>query len=204
MPPPTSDSEDPQANELALARNFDPKIVGAICMGRSSSAEQFAGDRARSSGGNLEEAGSHGCWHVVCEYEFMLSQFCRFARSASVWLAHPVAFVLALISVIIWAAVGPLFHYSADWQLVINTGTTILTFLMVFLIQNTQNRDAKAMQLKLDELLRSVHGARNEMIELENLSEEELQRYCKEFESIQRLYRHELEARHHCLARGDS
>lgn len=134
----------------------------------------------------------------------MLNQFSRFARFASTWFAHPVAFALAVLSVIVWAASGPLFHYSADWQLVINTGTTILTFLMVFLIQNTQNRDAKAMQLKLDELLRSVRGARNEMIELENLSEEELMRYCREFESIQRLYRHEIEARRTCESRGDS
>jgi len=124
-----------------------------------------------------------------------MNPFARFARISSLWLAHPIAFALAVASVVIWAACGPMFHYSADWQLVINTGTTILTFLMVFLIQNSQNRDAKAMQLKLDELLRSIHGARNEMIELENLSEEELSRYCKEFESIQRRYRREIEAR---------
>lgn len=116
----------------------------------------------------------------------------------SLWFAHPVAFALSVLTVLVWAAAGPFFRYSADWQLVINTGTTILTFLMVFLIQNTQNRDAKAMQLKLDELLRSVRNARNEMIELENLSEEELARYCREFESIQRLYRRELEARKVC------
>ena len=85
-----------------------------------------------------------------------MNHFSRFARVSSVWLAHPVAFSLAVLSVLVWAACGPMFHYSADWQLVINTGTTILTFLMVFLIQNSQNRDAKAMQLKLDELLRSV------------------------------------------------
>lgn len=124
-----------------------------------------------------------------------MNHFARFARTASVWLAHPVAFALAVASVVIWAACGPMFHYSADWQLVINTGTTILTFLMVFLIQNSQNRDAKAMQLKLDELLRSVKDARNEMIELENLSEQDLAQYCKEFEAIQRRYRREIEFR---------
>lgn len=124
-----------------------------------------------------------------------MNHFARFARTASVWLAHPVAFALAVASVVIWAACGPMFRYSADWQLVINTGTTILTFLMVFLIQNSQNRDAKAMQLKLDELLRSVKDARNEMIELENLSEQDLARYCKEFEAIQRRYRREIEFR---------
>lgn len=124
-----------------------------------------------------------------------MNHFSRFARLSSLWLAHPVAFVMAVLSVLVWGACGPMFHYSSDWQLVINTGTTILTFLMVFLIQNSQNRDAKAMQLKLDELLRSVHGARNEMIELENLSEQDLDRYCKEFEAIQRLYRREIETR---------
>lgn len=124
-----------------------------------------------------------------------MNHFARFARIASVWLAHPLSFALAVASVVLWAVSGPLFHYSEGWQLVINTGTTILTFLMVFLVQNSQNRDAKAMQLKLDELLRSVHGARNEMIELENLSEEVLADYCKEFETIQQRYRKELETR---------
>lgn len=124
-----------------------------------------------------------------------MNHFSRFARVVSVCLAHPIAFAGAVAAVVIWAACGPLCHYSAEWQLVINTGTTILTFLMVFLIQNAQNRDAKAMQLKLDELLRSVHDARNEMIELENLSEEELGRYCKEFEAIQRVYRKKVASR---------
>ena len=119
----------------------------------------------------------------------MSNLFAKFARRVSVWLAHPAVFTAAILSVVVWAAFGPVFNYSNSWQLVINTGTTILTFLMVFLIQNTQNRDAKAMQLKLDELLRSARGARNEMIELENLSEQELECYCKEFEEIQQRYR---------------
>jgi low affinity Fe/Cu permease len=131
----------------------------------------------------------------------MSNHFSRFARGCSLWLAHPVVFGSACVAVVIWACWGPYCNYSAEWQLVINTGTTILTFLMVFLIQNTQNRDAKAMQLKLDELLRSIHGARNEMIELENLSEQDLDRYCKEFESIQRLYRREIEERKRAAAR---
>jgi low affinity Fe/Cu permease len=87
---------------------------------------------------------------------------------------------------IFWALTGPMFHYSDTWQLIINTGTTIVTFLMVFLIQNTQNRDAKAIQLKLDELIRALQGARNQLIDLENLSDEALSRLEKQFERVRR------------------
>jgi low affinity Fe/Cu permease len=93
-------------------------------------------------------------------------------------------FIGAVLIIIIWAASGPAFGYSDTWQLVINTGTTIITFLMVFLIQNTQNRDARAIHLKLDELLRAVEGARVSMSNLENLPDEELQRLSKEFEQL--------------------
>jgi low affinity Fe/Cu permease len=96
------------------------------------------------------------------------------------------AFLIAVTTIIIWAALGPVFHYSDTWQLVINTATTIITFLMVFLIQNTQNRDTKALHLKLDELLRGVSGARTSFVSLENLSDEELERLQKEFERIKR------------------
>lgn len=96
-------------------------------------------------------------------------------------MAHPITFGLSCVLVVCWAAAGPFCHYSAEWQLVINTSTTILTFLMVFLIQNAQNREAKAMQLKMDELLRAVKQARNEMIQIENLSEEDLFKYEQEF-----------------------
>jgi low affinity Fe/Cu permease len=109
--------------------------------------------------------------------------FTRFAK----WTAHaagqPITFAIATGVLLIWAITGPIFHYSDSWQLVINTGTTIVTFLMVFLIQNTQNRDAVAMHLKLDELIRAVHGARNRLMDLEDLTEEELdqirERYVK-------------------------
>ncbi len=102
------------------------------------------------------------------------------------------AFMLALLVVLGWLATGPLFHYSDTWQLVINTGTTIVTFLMVFLLQNTQNRDTKAIQLKLDELLRGVSGARTSLVNLENLSDEELDRLQHEFERLrQRLHKAE-------------
>jgi low affinity Fe/Cu permease len=100
-----------------------------------------------------------------------------FRRCAAVvaWGAgHPAAFVTAVGIVVVWAITGPLFHFSDTWQLVINTGTTIVTFLMVFLIQNAQNRDTAAMQIKLDELIRAVHGARNNLIDVEQMEEEEL------------------------------
>jgi low affinity Fe/Cu permease len=100
--------------------------------------------------------------------------FRRFASATSYALGSPWAFAMALLVVLVWLAVGPAMHYSDHWQLLINTGTTILTFLMVFLIQNTQNRDAKAINLKLDELLRAVEGARTGLVDLESLSDAEL------------------------------
>src|SRR4051812_33978988 len=100
--------------------------------------------------------------------------FGRFARTAARWTGRPAAFLLAALVIVAWALTGPIFHFSDTWQLVINTGTTIVTFLMVFLIQNTQNRDAEALQLKLDELLRASPHAHNAVLDIEELSEEEL------------------------------
>lgn len=104
----------------------------------------------------------------------MKDQFSIAARSVASSSGHPVTFLIATSIIVIWAITGPIFHYNDTWQLVINTGTTIVTFLMVFLIQNTQNRDSAAVQLKLDELIRAVEGARNHVIALEDKSEEEL------------------------------
>ena len=114
-----------------------------------------------------------------------LSEFFRCAaqRSAEAF-GSSWAFVIAVLVVLAWAATGPLFGYSDTWQLVINTGTTIVTFLTVFLIQNAQNRDAKAFHLKLDELIHAIGGARNELIDLENLTDEQLEKIHREFQRL--------------------
>ncbi|MHA3774294.1 low affinity iron permease family protein [Verrucomicrobiota bacterium sgz303538] len=114
----------------------------------------------------------------------MRDRFVDFSKAASNIVGSHWAFAIALVIIVIWAVTGPLFHFSDTWQLIINTGTTIVTFLMVFLIQSTQNRDAKAIHLKLDELIRAVRGARDDLVLLENMSEDELKRLAEEFEHL--------------------
>lgn len=99
---------------------------------------------------------------------------------------RPGAFFIAIICIVVWSALGPIFHFSDTWQLVINTATTIVTFLMVFVIQNTQNRDSEAMQLKLDELIRATKGCHNAVLDIEELSEDELDRLKKGYEALAR------------------
>jgi len=109
-----------------------------------------------------------------------------FARRSSRVLGSAWAFAGAIVIIVVWGLTGPAFHYSNTWQLIINTGTTIVTFLMVFLIQNTQNRDAKAAHLKLDEIIRALEGARNELIDLEKLADEDLATLEKQFERVRK------------------
>ena len=115
--------------------------------------------------------------------------FTRFANAASRFAGSPLSFALALSVVLVWIVTGPLFGFSDTWQLVINTGTTIVTFLMVFLIQNSQNRDARALQVKLDELIRATRGAHNSLLDLEELEEHELQRFQARYEALARRAR---------------
>ena len=114
----------------------------------------------------------------------MNEAFRKFAQKVSHLAGTSWAFIFAVLIIAIWAVTGPIFGYSDTWQLVINTGTTIITFLMVFLIQNTQNRDAKAIHLKLDELLKGVSGARTSLVDLEEMSDEDLEELHKEFKRI--------------------
>ena len=111
-------------------------------------------------------------------------RFGKFAARSSHYLGSRWAFIVAIAVIVVWALTGPIFHYSDTWQLVINTGTTIVTFLMVFLIQNTQNRDARAIHLKLNELIHAVDKAKNKMIDVENLSEVELDELARTYEKI--------------------
>ena len=120
------------------------------------------------------------------------SLFGRFAKAAARWMGNPVAFGAALAVIVVWAITGPLFGFSDTWQLVINTGTTIVTFLMVFLIQNTQNRDSAAVQIKLDELIRATEGAHTALLDLEELSPAELERLRARYEALAEQARERL------------
>jgi low affinity Fe/Cu permease len=107
-----------------------------------------------------------------------------FATKAAYWVGTKWAFLAALAVIALWLVTGPYFHYSDTWQLIINTGTTVVTFIVVFLIQNTQNRDARAIHLKLDEIIKSIDQAQNEMIDIEHLSDDELQRLADKYQKV--------------------
>jgi low affinity Fe/Cu permease len=110
--------------------------------------------------------------------------FTKFAKWMSMHLGHSYAFIFAVLLIFIWLAVGIIFHFSDGWQLLINTATTIITFLMVFLIQNTQNRDTMAVHLKLDEIIRAMQGTHNELVKVEELSDKELEKMLKRYEHL--------------------
>ena len=123
------------------------------------------------------------------------SWFTRAAKWASRTAGRPITFMIALAIILIWAITGPIFKFSDTWQLVINTGTTIITFLMVFLIQNTQNRDTEAIQIKLDELIRAVESAHNALLDLEELDDDELDVIRKDYLDLAKKARAELKSR---------
>ena len=112
--------------------------------------------------------------------------FRSFAHRSSILLGSAWAFCAAVLVIVVWLVTGPTFHFSDTWQLIINTATTVITFLMVFLIQNTQNRDAKAVHLKLDELIRAMKGARNQLVDLENLSDDDLKKLEEQFRRLRK------------------
>jgi len=121
-----------------------------------------------------------------------ITWYSKFAKSAAHFCGRPRVFALAALVILVWIVTGPIFHYSDTWQLVINTGTTIVTFLMVFLIQNTQNRDTEAIQVKLDELIRATKGAHNALLDLEELEEEDLQGFRTKYQALASLARNGL------------
>ena len=114
------------------------------------------------------------------------SWFTRLTKTTAHASGRPLTFILAVSVIVVWAALGPIFGFSDTWQLVINTGTTIVTFVMVFLIQSTQNRDSEAMQVKLDEIIRAIGNAKNELLDLEELEERDLTRIRKTYEDLAR------------------
>ncbi len=122
-------------------------------------------------------------------------KFSRFAKTAARYTGHPAAFLSAVALVVVWAVTGPIFQFNQTWQLVINTGTTIITFLMVFLIQNSQNRDTAALQIKIDELVRATAGASDSLLDLEELEEEELEMHRQRFLEMAKDARGELRKR---------
>jgi len=123
---------------------------------------------------------------------YTVTWYSGFAKSASHFCGRPKTFALAVAVIAIWIVTGPIFGFSDTWQLVINTGTTIITFLMVFLIQNTQNRDTEAIQIKLDELIRATKGAHNALLDLEELEEDALDAFRRKYEDLATAARKEL------------
>jgi low affinity Fe/Cu permease len=119
--------------------------------------------------------------------------FTQFAKWTARMSGRPLTFILALVVIVVWAFTGPIFQYNDTWQLVINTGTTIVTFLMVFLIQNTQNRDTGAIQTKLDELIRAIEGAHNALLDLEELDDAEIEHIRRDYRSLAEEARNEIE-----------
>jgi low affinity Fe/Cu permease len=161
---------------IPFTRSFDDRksaVNSVACSGLAAPWPRFYSEHMGRNGTNAEKG-----FHV-------------FATRAANWVGTKWAFLVALVIIALWLVSGPYFHYSDTWQLVINTGTTVITFLVVFLIQNTQNRDARAIHLKLDEIIKSIDQAHNEMIDIEHLSDEELQKLADKYQKV----REECESR---------
>jgi low affinity Fe/Cu permease len=158
--------------------------VAAPLRRRETSADRYSGGRFTDLTETFPQ--ETGAMH------YRNSRFSRFANWTARTSGHPAAFVIAVLVILVWAITGPIFAWSDTWQLVINTGTTIVTFLMVFLIQNTQNRDSHAVQLKLDELIRAVEGAHNALLDIEELNEKELVRLRQRYVALAAQAREEL------------
>ncbi len=159
----------------------DPKVRARPCGGNCRN-----GLRPRKSGDVLHVE-KRANYSLEAERDFICrvrDGFRHFAHKSAAVLGSAWAFIGAIFIIAVWGLTGPAFHFSDTWQLIINTGTTIVTFLMVFLIQNTQNRDAKAMHLKLDELIRAIQGARNRLVDLEKLSDDELKKLEEQFTRV--------------------
>jgi low affinity Fe/Cu permease len=140
--------------------------------------------KSSSPSGKMQQSPRQGQAAAAVQGKMANDWFAQFAAAASAWLGSKWAFSWAVLVIVVWGASGFVFHYSDTWQLVINTGTTIVTFLMVFLIQNTQNRDARAINLKLNELIHALDKARDQMIDIENLSDVELDELQVRYEAI--------------------
>ena len=136
----------------------------------------------------MRQCGVLGLMFINCT-SMINSPFTRFAKKTSTYTGRPATFIIAVLVIVVWAATGPLFGFTDTWQLVINTGTTIITFLMVFLIQNTQNRDTEALQIKLDELIRAMDAASNTLLDLEELDDRELDRIRETYAVLARKER---------------
>jgi low affinity Fe/Cu permease len=152
----------------------------------------------RATGARTSNRGEHAVLPAAVDTRAQVHHnewFSRFAHETARLAGKPATFIAAVAVVVMWAAVGPLFHFSDTWQLVINTSTTIVTFLMVFLIQNTQNRDAMAVQIKLSELIIAMRGAKDRLAAAEDLSEDELERLHKEYAGRARATLESLEER---------
>ena len=143
----------------------------------------------------MANAAIHHDTHSTADGWRLGAHFSKFAQATSHWTGHPTTFLLAVTIVVLWVVTGPLFNYSDSWQLVINTGTTIVTFLMVFLIQNTQNRDTLALQLKLSELVLAMKGAENKFAAIEDMSDEELEALHQECRARAEMTGERLERR---------